>query len=176
MDLTRFHRRIVHPGLYELEGLGGPPMTHAAERFLVAVALQESDAIHRYQNSPSDTPGPARGWWQFEAIAVQEMLTNRVTSVLAKKSCDLYDVQPFRNAVHRAIEGHDGLAVAFARLLVLTHVAPLPDSLLTGWQQYLDLWRPGKPRQERWESCWRRATEVTLPAGGDDADTQAGTV
>lgn len=176
MDPATFLRTILRPALGELAHHGGPAVSRDAERFLLAIALQESNATARYQNSPAEVPGPARGFWQFESIAVQEMLTNRLTAVLAKESCERALVVPSRNAVHRAIEGHDRLAVVFARLLVLTLPPPLPTTEADGWSQYLQAWRPGKPHRERWGSCWQLASAATLVPEVSHADPAPGTV
>lgn len=167
MDPAAFRRAVVRPGLHQLEAGGGPAITRAAERFLIAIALQESEATARYQHSPAQVPGPARGFWQFEIAGVLGVLNHSSTSVLAAEAVKRAEVVLQEAAVHRAIEGHDALAVAFARLLILTHPQPLPETEEQGWQQYLSLWRPGRPRREKWPRCWERASEATLP----DADT-----
>lgn len=172
-----FLRQIVRPGLYTLGAHSTVQPTLAAERFLVAIALQESDATHRYQNSPAEAPGPARGFWQFERIAVSELLTNARTKILALEACQRAHVVAQPAAAHRAIEGHDRLATAFARLLVLLHASPLPETEAQGWQQYRDQWRPGRPRAEKWSRCWQQATDATLRQEvPPDADPASGTV
>src|SRR5215831_11244028 len=63
-----FLNSILDPGLVALFQNGGPAITDAARRFLLAIAFQESGPKleARYQNSPSASAGPAHGWWQFE--------------------------------------------------------------------------------------------------------------
>lgn len=167
-----FLHSIVRPGLHALGRHSTVQPSRAAERFLIAIALQESDATARYQNSPSTSPGPARGFWQFETAGVSGVLTHSSSSVHAKEACTYCNVLPQVNAVWRAVEGHDDLAVAIARLLILTEPRPLPETEADGWSQYLNLWRPGKPHPDRWPGCWRRADEVT----SRDADPQTRTV
>lgn len=174
MTPETFLHAIVRPGLWELGEHGGPAPSLAAERFLIAIALQEADARHRYQGSPHDLGGPARGFWQFEPAGVLGVLTHRSTSVLAEQAALRAHVVAHTHAITRAIEGHDRLAVAFARLLIWTHPDPLPTDREQAWAQYLNLWRPGRPRHDRWAACWRAAHDATLPQEVADADTQAG--
>ena len=54
-------------------------------------------------------------------------------------------VAPDAASVWRAIEGHDRLATAFARLLLWTDPHPIPTEERAAWDCYLRLWQPGKP-------------------------------
>lgn len=87
MDPATFHRSILRPGLEGLYELGGPPVTRAAERMLLAIAGQEADWRLRYQHSPAETPGPARGWFQFEPSGVNGVLTHAASRQLAEAVC-----------------------------------------------------------------------------------------
>lgn len=64
---------------------------------------------------------------------------------------------PDAASVWRAIEGHDRLATAFARLLLWTDPHPIPTEERAAWDCYLRLWRPGKPRPAEWPALWRLA-------------------
>lgn len=176
MDPAVFLHDILRPGLVSLAGYSSLLPDRTAERFLLAIALQESDATHRYQNAPASSPGPARGFWQFETSGVLGVLTHRTTAVLAEEACRRAHVVHQVAAVHRAIEGHDALAVAIARLLVLTDPQPIPQTQHDGWEKYLRLWRPGRPRADRWARCWDLADDATLLPRRPDADTAPGTV
>jgi len=165
MTPVYFLNTVLIPGLRILQQVGGPDATvFDARRFLLCIAMQESgkslDA--RYQSSPSVSPGPARGWWQFESSGgVKGVLTHPASSDLAKVLCGQCHVQPQQDAVWRAIEGHDTLATGFARLLVLTSPHALPKTQQEGWQQYAnELWRPGKPNPDVWPNNWQTATST----------------
>ena len=164
MQPSEFLRDILDPGIAFLADLGSPPPSDDARRFLLAVAMQESgpklDA--RYQGSPSATPGPARGWWQFEqGGGVRGVLTHAASRDRAGQVCDALRVQRNDAAVWRAIEGNDLLAACFARLLLWTDVPPLPTTEAAAWDCYaLRLWRPGKPHPETWGGNWRTASET----------------
>lgn len=160
---TLFLRDVIDDGLEFLTILGGPRSNDEVRRFLLAIALQESGPTleARYQSSPSTTPGPARGWWQFESGGgVAGVLRHSATKDLAEKACKSCIVVHQQQAVWRALEGHDKLAVAFARLLVLTYPGALPKTQQGGWDQYINLWRPGKPHQASWSGNWVTASDA----------------
>jgi hypothetical protein len=155
-----FLDRIIDDGLDFLLAQGGPGVTDAARRFLLTIALQESgpSLSARYQNSPATTPGPARGWWQFEqGGGVAGVLNHQASRALALKACSALDVIGAPAAVWRTIEGNDLLACTFARLLVLTDPHVMPNTPHDGWDCYMLLWRPGKPHRESWDAHWQTA-------------------
>jgi hypothetical protein len=163
MEADRFLARIIDPGLRFLEDLGGPMASDPARRELLAIALQESGPglNARYQSSPATTPGPARGFWQFEqGGGVAGVLTHPSSATHAKKLCSELAVQPANAAVWRALEGHDPLAVGFARLLLWTDPKALPTTQQDGWDYYLRNWRPGKPHPEAWPANWKTADDA----------------
>jgi hypothetical protein len=157
-----FVSSIIDPGLRVLQTLGGPDPSNSARRLLLTIALQESgqSLTARYQNHPATSPGPARGWWQFELIGVRGVMTHNSTKVLAHKACIELSVFFQEEAIHRALEGHDTLACIFARLLLLSHPATLPDDETTAWNYYFSCWRPGKPHQSTWASNWALASNT----------------
>lgn len=163
MSPEDFLSKIINPGLQVLSDLGGPSATDAARRMLLSIAMQESgpslDA--RYQNSPSATPGPARGWWQFEqGGGVAGVLSHSASATLATKCLSYCSVVNSSAAAWRALEGNDELATMFARLLVLTDPAALPSNQQDGWNYYLRNWRPGKPKPDVWPSNWATASKA----------------
>jgi hypothetical protein len=159
-----FLRRILDPGLELLAQLGGPAPSEAARRFLLCVALQESgpklDA--RYQSSPSSSPGPARGWWQFEqGGGVRGVMTHPASADRARQVCDALAVQFQEPAVWRALEGNDLLSACFSRLLLWTDPFPLPTTENDGWEAYAErLWRPGAPHRDVWHDNWQTAGDT----------------
>jgi hypothetical protein len=123
-----------------------------ARRMLLAVALQETDLAHRRQ-----IRGPARSLWQFERIGVQWILEDDATADYARGLCRVLLYAPEVDVVHAAIEHNDVLAAGFARLLLWQIPDPLPRTLTEGWEQYLRLWRPGRPRRAPWAGNWKKA-------------------
>jgi hypothetical protein len=77
-----------------------------------------------------------------------------------------YDVADLRAvdfewAVWGAIEHNDLLACGFARLNLWWLPAALPtrDQVDRAWEQYLEAWRPGKPKPRTWAKHWITAWE-----------------
>lgn len=168
VSTVAFLTDIIDPGLEFLRSLGGPQVTAEARRFLLAIAQQESgpQLNARYQGSPSTSPGPARGFWQFEqGGGVAGVRGHNSSKNLAAAICDRCAIQNQNQAVWRSLEAHDLLAVSFARLLVLTSPKALPKTQQEGWQQYLDLWRPGKPHPDSWPSNWSNADKAVQSVG-----------
>lgn len=136
-----------------------------ADRMLVAVALQESGLRHRCQVGDGGLylQTLARGWWGFErgggvvGVMIHDK-TARMASVLCQHCRVFFD----DDSIHDAIAWQDVLAAGFARLLLYTVPAALPRTEGEAWQQYLDAWRPGKPRPETWPGHWQTATELCL--------------
>lgn len=166
MKIDAFIHHIIDPGLAALARLGGPPPSDEARVFLLAVAQQEIGAglAARYQSSPSASPGPARGRWQFEqGGGVKGVMTHPASTVLAKALCATYEIAWNQPAVWRALEGHDFLAVGFARLLLFTDPYKIPTEQTPAWDCYnLRLWRPGKPHPEAWPDNWLRAQQAVM--------------
>lgn len=160
MKHDEFLHRILRPGLETVQEVCGLTQSPDAERFLLAIAQQESGLQYRYQRGTSPRyPGPARGWWQFEqGGGVAGVLRHPSSANKASMICDHYAVEHDQAPIWRALEGHDGLAVAFARLLVWTDPYKLPRSEKEGWDYYIRCWRPGKPHPGTWGGCWSAAT------------------
>lgn len=136
--------------------------TQEASAMLIAIALQESDGLHRYQHQG----GPARGLWQFErGGGVAGVLRHSATFQLARDVCHARGLGPWVtvSAAYDALADDDVLACCLARLLLRTEAAPLPrrEQQDEAWRQYADsLWRPGKPHPAKWPRCWARAWEA----------------
>lgn len=143
--------------------------TPEARVLLTAICLQESALRHRRQLG-----GPARGLAQFEVGGVLGVARHRATATWAGRVCHELSV-PFNRVpdVHAALELNDPLCLAFARLLLWTLPKPLPaiGDEAEAWAQYLEAWRPGKPRPEKWEMSYRTALEAIVgPDAEDDVD------
>ena len=130
--------------------------TLAARAMLLAIGLQESRFEHRRQVS-----GPARGFFQFEAMGVNEVLQHPASRAHAERALTAlcYRAPFLVTSCHQAIEHNDVLACVFARLLLRTLPAPLPDrhQPALAWRQYLDAWRPGKPHRDSWDAYYAQA-------------------
>jgi hypothetical protein len=153
--------RCVIPSAYTLlpDAMG----TREATVLLLAIALQESKARHRRQILIDGSPGPARGFWQFErAGGVVGVMTHPAThdhcSAVLNVLC--YPIDPMTTYV--ALEHNDVLAACFARLLLWTDPSRLPlvGQAEESWAYYLRNWRPGKPHPETWRDCYVRAMNL----------------
>lgn len=163
MKPGHFLTEVIEPGLQLLAEIGGPAPSDAARRMLLVIALQESGPklAARYQGSPAATPGPARGWWQFEqGGGVRGVLDHTASRAWAAQACEACEVVRQPAAVWRALEGHDVLACVFARLLLWTDPNPLPTREQAAWAYYLRNWRPGKPHASVWPRNWKTAEEL----------------
>jgi len=151
MTPEQFNQIILTPALSLLLSCMDSPNARA---MLIAICLQESGFNHRQQIS-----GPARGFPQFEATGVHGVLTHHATAGLANSVCGALVYRPSVDEVHAAIRDNDVLAACFARMLLWTVPAALPDERQpdVGWEQYTWAWRPGKPHRERWDNNWERA-------------------
>jgi len=127
----------------------------AAVRMLVAIGWQESRFQHRVQIG-----GPARGFWQFEqGGGIRGVLGHDQTRVIVRDAmaalCYRQALTPF--GCYLAVEHNDIVAAMFARLLLWTDPAPLPEDETEAWRVYLRTWRPGKPHPQTWAEAWRLA-------------------
>ena len=137
-----------------------------AEANLLSISLLESDGLEARRQYKG---GPARGFWQFEKIAVRHVLTFPTTRVHALRICHDLSIEPDADAIHPALEFQDVLAASFARLNLYTDRRPLAalDDPDEAWLQYVTIWRPGKPAggwknpgdptPVKWHHCWRDA-------------------
>lgn len=134
--------------------------TREARVMLVAIAYQESGLTYRQQ-----VHGPARSYWQFEVTGVRGVLHHRSTKSRAAAVLEALNYPASPQLVHDAIADNDVLACALARLLLWTLPTPLAANEADGWEQYIEAWRPGKPRPEHWPENYRKAVAACLIAG-----------
>lgn len=150
--------------------------TPAAQAMLIATGLQESQFLERRQGGN----GPARGFWQFERDGgTRGVLQHPATRDHALEALRRLRYQKDGRVItsaeilHAKLEDNDVLACVFARLLLFTVPARLPQRAESqeAWKQYLEAWRPGKPRPETWKAyffeAWERVdlARDTLPGG-----------
>jgi hypothetical protein len=167
MTPTEFDARILQPGIEALPLIGGPAPSLSARRVLLAVAIQESGLRYRAQRLANGKAGQARGWWQFESGGgVAGVMAHKACKDWVRRLCDYHEVTWEREAVWRALEGHDALAVGLARALLQTDPYPIPMAQEGAWTCYAHrLWRPGKPHWQTWPAAWETASSVTgMPA------------
>lgn len=129
---------------------------------LLAISLQESGLKYRRQ-----VGGPARGLWQFEqGGGVRGVLDHVQTKPIIIPLLKVLCYEPSPSECHLALADNDILACVFARLLLWTHPLPLPrqDQPAAGWDYYVSLWRPGKPRPDAWNTNFSAAI-TTLALG-----------
>lgn len=159
MILDSIIRSAINPALSLL-----PPKmdTDAARVELLAITLQEADAIHRVQHGG----GPAHGLWQFEeGGGVRGVMHHPSSRDFARAVCASLRVPFLRRAVWETLPANDILAAAFARLLLWTDFNPLPGvdaPAEEGWVYYERNWRPGKPHPEKWPRCHAAARAQVL--------------
>lgn len=161
----------VLPAAFDL--LPTAMQSHRAEAMILAIALQESKARHRKQlpRKPGGRPGPARGFWQFEAGGgVKGVQTHPQTRrhLEAALVALCYPSTITTAELHAVLEHNDVLACVMARLLLYTEPAPLPGraDVAEGWRQYEANWRPGRPHPDDWPANYARAWGLIEQTGG----------
>jgi hypothetical protein len=173
VSAVAFYRGIMVPAAVWADAAAGLPRSRASDVFLLAVPGQESGWRHRAQISVGMEAGPARSFWQFERGGGVAGVLNHVASrAKARLLCDAAMVDPTPAAVWRALEGHDGLAYGFARLLAWTDAAAIPGTEAGAWEFYLRTWRPGAwtngtqaqraSLREKWSRCWTSAQAAVV--------------
>ena len=139
-----------------------------ARAMMLAVALQESDFIHRQQlvgafrNWWESITGPATSFWQFELIGVRGVMEHHTTGPMLRSVCEMLGYPFDAKVLHKAMTYDMLLGVIMARLALYRHPQPLPgrDDPQAGWKQYIDIWRPGKPHPDKWAACFAEAWRV----------------
>ena len=123
---------------------------------LLAIGLQESRFRYRRQRG-----GPAKSYWQFEPAGIGGALQHHASRPHALAVLDALDYPEYRDAIYEAIEDNDVLSCCFARLLLFTDPAPLPQigQAAKSWSYYTRTWRPGRPRPDTWEECYSQAVQ-----------------
>lgn len=125
----------------------------ASRLMVLAIGLQESGLTARAQRVAGGGKGPARGLAQFELGGVRGVLNHSASKELAAQVLGARRIPAASASVVWAeLETDDVLALAFARLLLLTDPKPLPalGDEEGAWAYYLRTWRPGQPHRNRW--------------------------
>lgn len=175
MTPREFNERVLNPALNLLPAA----MDSAQARvMLIAIALQESRLIHRWQvidPKRSDVKGPARGLFQFEKGTrasrggVWGVFLHPASKGHLAVLCKARSVACDPDAIYAALEYDDVLAAGVARLLLWTDpkVLPAVGDADAGWALYLRTWRPGKPHPQTWPALYRQALAAV---GGEHAN------
>ncbi len=143
----------------------------AARVILLAIGLQESRFVHRYQvvQGRHGVKGPARGFWQFELGSeaskggVWGVYLHQASRYWLSIVCAARGVAFEPRAIWERLEHDDVLAAAVARLLLFTDAQRLPavGDAVGAWDLYARrTWRPGKPHRQTWDAFHSRAREA----------------
>lgn len=171
MTPREFNKRVLNPALNLLPAA----MDSAQARvMLIAIALQESRLIHRWQvidPKRSDVKGPARGLFQFEKGTrasrggVWGVYLHPASKGHLAALCKARSVACDPDAIYAALEYDDVLAAGVARLLLWTDPKALPQvgDTEAAWSLYLRTWRPGKPKPDSWPDLFRQAVAEVQP-------------
>lgn len=123
-----------------------------AKAMLVAIGLQEGRLQHRRQ-----IKGPARSFWMFEEAGINGVLRHPATRGHALGVLMMMGYEPDVDVIYTAIEHNDILACVFARLNLWWYPDPLPEESGPAWDQYLAIWKPGRPHQATWHDFYEQA-------------------
>lgn len=160
MTPYRLLKTAIIPALADLESAGIKD-SFEARRFLLAIALQESGLKHRRQVVGGSESGPAASFWQFEKSGgCRGVLCHKLTAPRMLALCENYRITPNEADLWEAMRYQDVVAAAAARLLIFTLPWALPSAAVDGWKQYLEAWRPGKPRPDTWTNNWMIADKA----------------
>jgi len=158
MTPAEFQARILDPARAAFPFHDSPE----SRGILLAIAGQESG----WQCRAQINDGPALGWWQFELGGVRGVVDHPNTHDLLQAFCAEQCVPFSAVDIHTAIEWHDPLAYALARLLLWTDPQPLPalGDYINGAAYYRRLWRPGKFDPARFATRYAEALTIEGPA------------
>lgn len=141
---------------------------------ILAIMLQESALSTRRQGTKA-RPGPGRGFAQFEVNGVRGVMSHVASQKYAKHVCRELGIPFEPTPIHHAMEHNDVLGAAFARLLLWTDAAALPEigKMDQALLYYLRNWRPGAAKtsqglrdiEARWARNYPRAVAAVAEAG-----------
>lgn len=155
---------IVRPALRDTVALTGRAGLHTelAEKYLLAIGLQESRLLETLQRASGGRPMPtlARGFWQFEkGGGVRGVLTHGSTVWFRQLLLEA-DWPLTEDALHYALAYNQHLAASAARALLWTDSQALRDQEGYAWEYYKRVWAPGKPKPATWGAFWQEAQLV----------------
>lgn len=141
------------------------PRAHA---LIISIALQESEFKARRQRLNYSrewwefVKSPAVSYWQFEDIGIKEVLRNPVSRDEALAVLEIFGLPEDIPTIREALVYNDVLAAAWARLALWRHPERLPHKgeVHAAWNQYLSVWKPGRPHRHKWATNWAIAWQV----------------
>ena len=89
-------------------------------------------------------------------------MKHKATRAYAREACREMVVVAEVKPVHVAITNNDILAAVLARLNLWWLPYALAQTKQGMWNQYLDAWRPGKPRPKAWAKNFELAHAAVL--------------
>lgn len=162
--MVDYIRTYVIPAAFSL--LPAPMASREAAAMLLTIGLQESHFDARKQ-----LRGPARSFWMFETEGARDVIQHPHTAgpIIEAAAALKYPFLRTMTAdeVIGAMQHNDVLACCFARCLLWTGAGAMPhrDQSSVGWTQYVNLWRPGRPRPSVWPvffaEAWARIDGAT---------------
>lgn len=163
--LLKITETAIDPALRMLPAKMDSP---EARVMLLAIGLQESEFIHRYQvvQGKPGAKGPARGFWQFELGSrasrggMWGAFLHPSSAPYLKELAKIRGIPVTPEAIWAAVETDDVLAAGAARLLLYTDGYRLPrmGEQAAAWDLYaLRAWRPGKPHPRTWQANYIKA-------------------
>jgi hypothetical protein len=138
--------------------------TPAARAMCVAIALQESGLEHRFQIG-----GPAVSYVMFELAGIRGVMEHKASAphVLALLEALDYHRASLAQDLYEAMPHNDILSAGMARLLLWTLPDKLPEQTEgnAGYAQYLQAWRPGRPRPDAWPTNFSEGWDLATISG-----------
>ncbi len=104
---------------------------------------------------------PALAFLKLDSLAARhELLAHPAAAQRMRLACMERGVLATPATLWEAMKTDDVLGACAARLLLYTLPGQLPIASVDGWNQYVDAWRPGKPKPDTWAAHWQTAGEV----------------
>jgi len=161
-----FYHHIIRP-FWEAQLLPKKMDTLDAHRFCLAIMIHESNFEHRRQY-PS---GPARGYAQHESISIRQICTHPATAIDMRLTANYLGFpaypdessEEWANRLHRDfLADNDFLQVLCCRLNIWWWPHPLPKFRSAAYEQYDEIWKPGKKRPAAWPRAWNEAEDIVF--------------
>lgn len=139
-----------------------------AHALILAIGLQESEFTARRQRLSYSRPwwafvkSPAVSFFMFENIGIEEVLRHPASREQALTVLEIFGLPEHIPTIREALVYNDILAAAWARLALWRTPDRLPTNgeAQAAWNQYMAVWRPGKPRKEAWAINWEIAWQI----------------
>lgn len=174
MDGGYLLTQVIRPTCAWLASNWNIPQNERADQQLLTTAYQESGLTERIQRVNGGGFGPARGWWQFERIGVQDVVQRR--EAVLRGVCEVLDFEFNTSNIYTMVAFNDTLACAVARLTLHLDKHPLPQvhDGDGGFDYYARNWRPGAftrgseaqqaALRAKWRGYWTRAQQERAAA------------